>query len=595
MIRRETKVLRVAGKAFCIVIAITVTCTITSTDARGQCALPGRQPLIITRPAQLSVIIEKRGEPEDSLDVTVGTEPTHEQRILKLLEKPLTFDLHAMPLAQFAKWFTAETQVPIVLDGKALEGAGIGADTPIFFQQKNYRSVSGLNQILKDMALGWTIDEDVLRISTRDELDYRLVTRVYNVLDIVTFAEVNAKTTFRPRPLQDLFRHGECATASQPLVDIVTSTCGVIYPGWKPEGGWGSARMLPTGLLAVSQTMENHWEIERLLNTLRRVQTDYANYPPLAQIPRAVTFREDAAVTKFRQRLAQPATLRFVGEPLKEVVAKLSKEFDVPLVLDLRALEGAGVSADTPVNGEFDKISLHVALNQVLKDIALTMSFREDTVMVTTHEDAERYLVTAIYPARDLITCEANDEVVRAELAMLRETLQRMTADPKPGWVNNRGVGTIRELVSHKALIISQTKEVHEQIERLLSDLRKKTFEVRRSIHIESKPSFPSATYTMMRDASGKIKFSADELAKALKKLLPDIDWAQEGTALITLPDRLIVRHERRTLERIAELRKIELNGWIDEQVLRDLEASRPTFGVGTVPGDKGLFDKKGK
>jgi hypothetical protein len=95
--------------------------------------------------------------------------------------------------------------------------------------------------------------------------------------------------------------------------------------------------------------------------------------------------------------------LDFVDTPLEEVVNLLQEDYDIPVQLDLPALEEAGLGADEPVTVNLHNVSLRSALRLMLKQHQLTYIIQDEVLMITTPEEAEAQLVVKVYPVADLV------------------------------------------------------------------------------------------------------------------------------------------------------------------------------------------------
>src|SRR6478752_2832761 len=73
-------------------------------------------------------------------------------------------------------------------------------------------------------------------------------------------------------------------------------------------------------------------------------------------------YRADPREASIRAALNQTTTVDVVEMPLKDVVLYLTETHQIPIVLNLRKLEEASVSADTPVTKTLRGITLRSAL-----------------------------------------------------------------------------------------------------------------------------------------------------------------------------------------------------------------------------------------
>jgi hypothetical protein len=108
-----------------------------------------------------------------------------EERIYSALNDDTRFDFIETPLDQAIQFLRDAHEIPIELDKKALDQAGVGTDTPITRTLKGVSLRSGLRMLLKDHDLTYTVKDEVLLITTKEEVDANLVTKVYPVGDLV--------------------------------------------------------------------------------------------------------------------------------------------------------------------------------------------------------------------------------------------------------------------------------------------------------------------------------------------------------------------------------------------------------------------------
>jgi hypothetical protein len=120
-------------------------------------------------------------------------------------------------------------------------------------------------------------------------------------------------------------------------------------------------------------------------------------------------------------------------------------------------------------------VPLRSALRLMLKEYDLNFTIEEGAVVITTVDEAGSRLVTTVHDVSDLLKAGAGDaDVVNIppssfDTEPLIETIRAVVAATTWGEVG--GPGTIKGF--NGMLVISQTELVHEEIEKLLCDLRK--------------------------------------------------------------------------------------------------------------------------
>ncbi len=110
-----------------------------------------------------------------------------EREILKQLDEPTRMDFEQTPLEEAVEYLSEYHGIDILLDRRALDTIGLGEDTPVTIRVKGISLRSGLKLMCKsiDPALAFTIDNEVLMLTTREVMEENLTTRNYPVADLV--------------------------------------------------------------------------------------------------------------------------------------------------------------------------------------------------------------------------------------------------------------------------------------------------------------------------------------------------------------------------------------------------------------------------
>ena len=236
------------------------------------------------------------------------------------LERPLPeLNFEGVAFSDVMDFLRDVSGANIFVNWKALETAGIDRTAPVTLKLRNIKFSKALTLILNNVgggtvALGYTIDEGVISISTQDELAKNTITRVYDIRDlIINIPDFTDAPNFDLNSIsnqsqqqggaggggvggggvgggggsgsqQGLFggsygggssgaggnREGPGPTR-QELVDQITKlvTDTVQSDSWRDNGGnVGSLRELQ-GQLIVTQTPENQHSLMNLLEQLR--------------------------------------------------------------------------------------------------------------------------------------------------------------------------------------------------------------------------------------------------------------------------------------------------------------------------------------
>ena len=152
-------------------------------------------------------------------------------------------------MQQIAKELHTKLNVPVYLDAKALADAGLGTDLPVTFSISRVSAKAAVALMLKTLQLTTMVRHGVLIITTPEEAESNLDTRVYAVADLVLF---------------DAPGKGEVAGDFDSLIDMIEST--VKPTTWDDVGGPGSIAPYGSSInaIVVSQTDEVHEGIEEL-------------------------------------------------------------------------------------------------------------------------------------------------------------------------------------------------------------------------------------------------------------------------------------------------------------------------------------------
>ena len=107
---------------------------------------------------------------------------------------------------------------------------------------------------------------------------------------------------------------------------------------------------------------------------------------------------------RLKAALEDRTQLEFIEAPLEDVLSFLQDHHDIPIQIDVRALEDVGIGIDAPITRSLKGVSLRSALRLMLRDLELTYLIRDEVLMITTPEAAEHsYQQVRIYPVSDLV------------------------------------------------------------------------------------------------------------------------------------------------------------------------------------------------
>ena len=146
--------------------------------------------------------------------------------------------------------------IEIQLDNKALGDVGIASDTPVTKNIKGITLRSALRLLLHELNLTYVIMDEVLLITTPEQAESRLTTKVYDVSDLVVCRDKDDN-------LWDDY---------DTLIDVILTSTNPTT--WDQVGGPGSITGASLGtakVLIVSQTQDVHEDITSLLAAIREI------------------------------------------------------------------------------------------------------------------------------------------------------------------------------------------------------------------------------------------------------------------------------------------------------------------------------------
>jgi len=149
---------------------------------------------------------------------------------------------------------------------------------------------------------------------------------------------------------------------------------------------------------------------------------------------------------------------------LKDVMAHLAERTDIPINLDVVSIEDNGIVTDEPITLTVTA-SLQSILATALQDLDLIHAPRDNGLFVTTIDEMNEQLVTALYDVRDLL----GGDLVTA--TSLTDTIMQET-DGLWDDIDGQG-GSVMEVGG--LMLVRQTMRTHTEIELLVQELRDHT------------------------------------------------------------------------------------------------------------------------
>jgi len=168
--------------------------------------------------------------------------------------------------------------------------------------------------------------------------------------------------------------------------------------------------------------------------------------------------------------LATRARWDILDVTLVDLMDIIHKRFDVAVMVDVTSFKDEGIDPNWRVSLPSGTTSLETALKLALDSVALTIDVEGDVLVLTTATKANERLITRVYPVLDLVYFGGSPGQ-DLDFASLMQVIQQNTSGE---WGDVDGVGGELSALPLRALLaVRQTREVHREIEGLLSALRR--------------------------------------------------------------------------------------------------------------------------
>jgi von Willebrand factor type A domain len=144
---------------------------------------PDEPPIVYPDAEVWQQLTARRKEKYSSMDL--AKKGSAEKKIEEALKSPTEVVFVETPLQDVIEYLKDRHKIEIKIDTHALTDLGIGTDTPVTIDLKGISLRSALRLMLKELGLTYLIKDEVLQITTPEEADNQLSTKVYPVADLV--------------------------------------------------------------------------------------------------------------------------------------------------------------------------------------------------------------------------------------------------------------------------------------------------------------------------------------------------------------------------------------------------------------------------
>lgn len=209
--------------------------------------------------------------PEENAEVPIAwVAPSQaEKKIVDALRRPVAVEFVDAPLTDVVDYLRNLVGIQVHFDKRALDDFGLGPDQWAVTVELNDTPLKTvLELMLPSRELAWTVHRGILIITTAEEAELKLSTKVYEVTDLVLCRDASG------RVLADF----------DSLIETIAYSLDPA--SWDEVGGPGSIVPMTARnahVLVISQTFCNHLKITDLLGRLRQAAAERPNdeLPPV--------------------------------------------------------------------------------------------------------------------------------------------------------------------------------------------------------------------------------------------------------------------------------------------------------------------------
>ncbi len=270
--------------------------------------------------------------PTEALSIYPHAEETAKLR-RQLATRQVSARFNDTPLKEVVAYFTKVGDTPIFIDHRGLEDSGLAEDIPITLTVDEIPLKQVLDMLAEQYELSWYTFDNVVVITTPEEAESVLETRVYPVRDLL-WCSLDASQPEVRQLLESIHPSGiggyfwgnsrDVGTIDAPpmndvdtLIEAITTT--VLCDSWEALGGPGS--IVPLGeCLIISQTEHVHEKIAALLADVRRHPR---KFDPQAIAQQVQTANAEAEVVMYQSPVDKTEAPMLTQEDLQTIAARV--------------------------------------------------------------------------------------------------------------------------------------------------------------------------------------------------------------------------------------------------------------------------------
>lgn len=435
------------------------------------------------------------------------------------------------------------------IDEAAWKEEGVGLDELTEFEVKDALLESAFRKLLEPYGLAWQIEHELLVVTAQVRVNETHVTRFHDIRELrAVFADANRTPRVRRRTSDSPFASTALASQEYPddVRDLIETVLQETSGPWLELDGTGG-ELMPLGpALHVRQTEKVQDEIADLLQNV----LGFAKSRPLAPVSN-LHLHESAKLAERKQFDALARTigpLEFTNVPLKSLVSKLAELSGGSIVPDETLLMEEGLSLDTPLTFASGPVTLRNALRAIFEPLSIRLIVEDGFILLTSRAKSDEKLSTFVYDVRDML-----------QLGWAEDDLAAVLINDSSGpWEEVDSTGGTLAMPLPGMFIIRQKFDVHEEVQKLLTELREKK--------ISREKRSPGDGNQRVEFYSLERKGQAPQMEKALTVFVAPETWDANGGkgTIRCIDDVLIVRQtsavHRKIQEFLADFKKAQDN-----------------------------------
>lgn len=285
---------------------------------------------------------------------------------------------------------------------------------------------------------------------------------------------------------------------------------------------------------------------------------------------------------QLEQLLEQPVTLTVANATVGEVVQMLRAALPVNVMLDAKALDEAAFEENTLLQGTaLAPLKLRQVLDQLFTEAKLDFLVSNDSLVVTTATAVENHPLVKIYQVGDLIRpagVEHEQETVDFDSLI---NLIQSNVTPTTWQANTGRDPNLNPYEPGDLIVIKQTRRGHEQIARLLNELRRgRGLKIPETLKIAGQAVNLAQQQELSKAAEAGKEPAADPNARILRFEFTDDGLSADLLKKMKPAERLEYQLRRRallqmqnaTLPELAKLLgdKLQVNVLLDRKALEE-------------------------